>query len=89
VNEAAVDGSAAAFGTGRVHSGVVKVRHASLVDEFFKAAKSASGPVTIAVVNAGVFPNCPLIKMPVEGWDRAMETSSRERSSPVRRPHEA
>ena len=45
---------------------------------FFAAAEQAlGGPVTIAVANAGIVPNCPVLDMSVEEWDRAIETNLR------------
>ena len=44
---------------------------------FFAAAERALGPVTIAVANAGIYPNCPVLDMTVEEWDRVMETNMR------------
>ena len=44
---------------------------------FFAAAERALGPVTIAVANAGIVPNCPVLDMSVEEWDRVMETNLR------------
>ena len=40
-------------------------------------AERALGPVTIAVANAGIYPNCPVVDMTVEEWDRVMETNMR------------
>jgi 3-oxoacyl-[acyl-carrier protein] reductase len=31
----------------------------------------------VAVANAGVYPNCPVLEMTVEEWDRVMETNVR------------
>jgi NAD(P)-dependent dehydrogenase (short-subunit alcohol dehydrogenase family) len=31
----------------------------------------------IAVANAGIVPNCPVLDMSVEEWDRVMETNMR------------
>ncbi len=44
---------------------------------FFAAAERELGPVSLPVANAGVFPNCPVRDMPVEEWDRAVETNLR------------
>jgi NAD(P)-dependent dehydrogenase (short-subunit alcohol dehydrogenase family) len=33
--------------------------------------------VTIAVANAGIYPNCPVLEMTPEEWDRVIETNMR------------
>lgn len=76
MNLEAVEG-AAAPGHGRAYAGGVDVRDERSVNDFFAAAEGALGPVTIAVANAGVFPNCPVLEMPVGEWDRVMETNLR------------
>jgi NAD(P)-dependent dehydrogenase (short-subunit alcohol dehydrogenase family) len=53
------------------------VRHAGSVANLFRAAETALGPVTIAIANAGIYPNCPVVEMSVEEWDRVMETNVR------------
>jgi NAD(P)-dependent dehydrogenase (short-subunit alcohol dehydrogenase family) len=55
----------------------VDVREARSVDEFLSAAERALGPVTVAVANAGIYPNCPVLEMTVEEWDRVMDTNLR------------
>lgn len=77
MNTDTVQRAAAGLGDGHVFSGVVDVREESSVQAFFAAVERALGPVTIAVANAGVFPNCPVIDMPVAEWDRVMETNLR------------
>ena len=42
-----------------------------------QAAERAIGPITVAVANAGVYPNSPVLDMTVEEWDRVMETNLR------------
>src|SRR5262247_2078648 len=61
----------------RVFTGAVDVRNARSVDDFVAAAERALGPVTVAVANAGIYPNCPVLEMTVEEWDRVMETNLR------------
>jgi NAD(P)-dependent dehydrogenase (short-subunit alcohol dehydrogenase family) len=46
---------------------------------FFAAAERALGPVTVAVANAGIYPNCPVVDMAVEEWDGVIETNMRGR----------
>jgi NAD(P)-dependent dehydrogenase (short-subunit alcohol dehydrogenase family) len=77
VNNEAVERAAAAFGHGRAYAGGVDVRDETSVQAFFAAAVRALGPATIAVANAGVFPNCPVLDMPLVEWDRVMETNLR------------
>jgi NAD(P)-dependent dehydrogenase (short-subunit alcohol dehydrogenase family) len=69
--------AASALGGTRVFSSVLDVRDASSVEAFFAAAERALGPATVAVANAGVFPNSPVLDMPVEEWDRVMDTNLR------------
>ena len=73
----AVERAAAGLGGERIFAGVVDVRDEKSVQAFFAAAERALGPVTIAVANAGIYPNCPVLDMTVEEWDRVMETNLR------------
>ena len=68
--------TAAALGAG-AFAQVVDVRDAGGVARFVEAAEKALGPVTIAVANAGIYPNSPVLEMSVEEWDRVMETNVR------------
>ena len=54
------------------YAGAVDVRDETSVRDFFAAAERTLGAVTIAVANAGVFPNCPVLDMPIAEWDRVM-----------------
>jgi NAD(P)-dependent dehydrogenase (short-subunit alcohol dehydrogenase family) len=74
---ARVERAAAGLGGARVFGGVVEVRDAASVQAFFAAADQAVGPVTVAVANAGIFPNCPVLDLSVAEWDRVMETNLR------------
>src|SRR5215831_11081780 len=47
------------------------------VADFVQAAEREIGPLTVAVANAGVYPNSPVLDMTVEEWDRVMETNLR------------
>jgi 3-oxoacyl-[acyl-carrier protein] reductase len=76
VREPALRRTAAALGEG-VFAGVVDVRDPGAVAGFVAAAEQALGPITVAVANAGVYPNTPVLDMPVEEWDRVMETDAR------------
>jgi 3-oxoacyl-[acyl-carrier protein] reductase len=73
----AVERAAAGLGGERTFAGVVDVRDEKSVQAFFATAERALGPVTIAVANAGIVPNCPVVDMEVEEWDRVMETNLR------------
>src|SRR5713101_6800415 len=61
----------------RVFTHAVDVRDASSVEKFVAASERALGPVTIAVANAGIYPNCPVLEMTQEEWDRVIETNLR------------
>jgi NAD(P)-dependent dehydrogenase (short-subunit alcohol dehydrogenase family) len=73
----AVERGAAGLDGEQIFADVVDVRDEKSVHAFFAAAERALGPVTIAVANAGIVPNCPVVDMPVEEWDRVMETNLR------------
>jgi 3-oxoacyl-[acyl-carrier protein] reductase len=73
----AVERAAAGLGGERIFAGVVDVRAEKSVRAFFAAAERALGPVTIVVANAGIYPNCPVLDMTVEEWDRVMATNVR------------
>jgi NAD(P)-dependent dehydrogenase (short-subunit alcohol dehydrogenase family) len=73
----AVERAAAGLGGERTFAGVVDVRDETSVQAFFAAAERALGPVTIAVANAGIYPNCAVLDMSVEEWDRVIETNLR------------
>ncbi len=75
MNTKAAEHAAAALG--HAYAGPVDVRDETSVKTFFAAAEKALGPVRIAVANAGVFPNCPVLEMPVAEWDRVIETNLR------------
>jgi NAD(P)-dependent dehydrogenase (short-subunit alcohol dehydrogenase family) len=77
-NEAAVHKAAARLGEpARVFAHPVDVRDGGSVEKFFAVAETALGPVSIAVANAGIYPNCPVLEMTIEEWDRVMETNMR------------
>jgi NAD(P)-dependent dehydrogenase (short-subunit alcohol dehydrogenase family) len=76
VNDSGLAKAASKLGP-RVFTHTVDVRSASSVQTFVAAAEAALGPVDIAVANAGIYPNCPVVEMTVEEWDRVMETNVR------------
>ena len=61
----------------RVFTHAVDVRDAKSVADFVQAAERAIGPLTVAVANAGVYPNSPVLDMTIDEWDRVMETNLR------------
>jgi 3-oxoacyl-[acyl-carrier protein] reductase len=61
----------------RVFSKTVDVRDGKSVADFVQAAERELGPPTVAIANAGVYPNSPVLDMAVEEWDRVIETNMR------------
>jgi NAD(P)-dependent dehydrogenase (short-subunit alcohol dehydrogenase family) len=61
----------------RVFARELDVRDAASVGGFVADAEAALGPVTVAVANAGIYPNTPVLEMTQEEWDRVMETNVR------------
>jgi NAD(P)-dependent dehydrogenase (short-subunit alcohol dehydrogenase family) len=76
LRQPALDRTAAALETG-VFAQAVDVRDAAATARFVEAAEQALGPITVAVANAGIYPNTPVLDMAVEEWDRVMETNVR------------
>jgi NAD(P)-dependent dehydrogenase (short-subunit alcohol dehydrogenase family) len=77
VRKDAVEYAAAGLGGERIFADFIDVRDVKSVQAFFAAAERALGPVTIAVANAGIYPNCLVLEMSVEEWDSVMETNMR------------
>src|SRR3989454_11626132 len=76
--ETAIARTAARLGSSsRVYTRTVDVRDARATAEFLDGAERALGPVTVAVANAGIYPNTPVLDMTPEEWDRVMETNVR------------
>ena len=61
----------------RIYTRTVDVRDARSTAEFLEGAERALGPITVAVANAGIYPNTPVLEMTTEEWDRVMETNVR------------
>ena len=61
----------------RVFTHPVDVRNAASVAKLVAAAEQALGPLDVAIANAGIYPNCPVLEMTVEEWDRVLETNMR------------
>jgi 3-oxoacyl-[acyl-carrier protein] reductase len=76
MREAALKRTVSELGDG-VFSQVVDVRDPGAVARFVDGAEKALGPVTIALANAGIYPNSPVLEMTVEEWDAVMETNVR------------
>jgi 3-oxoacyl-[acyl-carrier protein] reductase len=76
VRAAALERTASALSRD-VFAHVVAVRKAGEVTRFVTETERALGPVTVAVANAGIYPNTPVLDMSVEEWDRVMETNAR------------
>src|SRR5215510_11334316 len=68
----------------RVFARTVDVRDGKSVADFVQAAEREIGPLTVAVANAGVYPNSPVLDMTVEEWNRVLETTCAVSSSPAR-----
>src|SRR5262244_1062870 len=61
----------------RVFAKTVDVRDDKSVADFVQAAEREIGPLTVAVANASVYPNNPILHMTVEEWDRVLKTNLR------------
>ena len=77
LDEPAVRRAAARLGGSRVFAQAVDVRDAASVERLVAATESALGAVDVAVANAGIYPNCPVLEMTVDEWDRVIETNMR------------
>lgn len=64
-------------GGNRVFAMQVDVRNPEEVQAFTDKAEFALGPVTIAIANAGIYPNSLVLDMDVAEWDAVMETNVR------------
>jgi 3-oxoacyl-[acyl-carrier protein] reductase len=78
VRPSAVERAAARLGDPvRIFAGVVDVRDAGSVAAFVGEAERTLGAVTVAVANAGIYPNTQVLDMSLEEWDRVMDTNLR------------
>lgn len=77
VREPALMQAASRLGRDGVFVDTVDVRDERSVERFVAAVERALGPVTVAVANAGIYPNAPVLDMDVADWDRVMETNVR------------
>jgi 3-oxoacyl-[acyl-carrier protein] reductase len=77
VREQPLKRAASELGGDGIFHPVVDVRDETSVDAFVDSAERALGRATVAVANAGIYPNTPVLDMAVEEWDRVMETNVR------------
>lgn len=78
IRQEAVDRAASHLADdGRVFAAQVDVRDRASVERFVAGAEGQLGPLTVAVANAGIYPNTPVLEMEQEEWDRVMETNVR------------
>ena len=75
VREPALTEAAGRLGQDGLFVRPLDVRGENSIDGFVEAAERALGPITIAVANAGIYPNTPVLDMDVTEWDRVMETN--------------
>ena len=61
----------------RVFAMKVDVRSADEVHDFTTVAEERLGPLTVAIANAGIYPNSLVLDMDVDEWDRVMDTNLR------------
>jgi NAD(P)-dependent dehydrogenase (short-subunit alcohol dehydrogenase family) len=62
---------------GRVFAQAMDVGDARSTAVFVEAAEKALGPINVAVANAGIYPNTPVLDMDVDEWDQVMTTNAR------------
>jgi NAD(P)-dependent dehydrogenase (short-subunit alcohol dehydrogenase family) len=77
LRERALGEAAARLGRDGTFASTLDVRDEGSVEGFVAGAERALGPITIAVANAGIYPNMPVLDMAVAEWDRVMETNAR------------
>jgi len=53
------------------------VRDAAQVAAMFDALQGPIGRLDVVVSNAGIYPDCPIIEMDEELWDRVMDTNAK------------
>ena len=53
------------------------VRDAGQVAAMFDALQGPTGRLDIVVSNAGIYPDCPVVEMDEELWDRVMDTNAK------------
>ncbi|HET7340772.1 MAG TPA: SDR family NAD(P)-dependent oxidoreductase [Methylomirabilota bacterium] len=61
----------------RVFAQAMDVCDPRSVAGFVEATEKALGPVSVAVANAGIYPNTPVLDMDVDEWDQVMATNAR------------
>ncbi len=53
------------------------VREAAQVAAMFDALQGPTGRLDVVVSNAGIYPDCPVVEMDEELWDRVMDTNAK------------
>ena len=66
----------AAFGE-RALAHRADVRDAAQVAAMFDALQSRTGRLDVVVSNAGIYPDCPVVDMEEELWDRVLDTNAK------------
>ena len=61
----------------RVLGKLADVRDAALVGSMFDALQERAGRLDIVVSNAGIYPDCPVVEMEEELWDRVLDTNAK------------
>ena len=72
-----VTGAGAGIGLGIAQAFCRAGARVALGDLRDDGLKRADGALTVAVANAGVYPNSPVLDMTTEEWDRVIETNMR------------
>ncbi len=62
---------------GRALAHLADVRDAAQVAAMFDALQGPTGRLDVVVSNAGIYPDCPIIEMEEELWDRVMDTNAK------------
>ncbi|HEX5504827.1 MAG TPA: SDR family NAD(P)-dependent oxidoreductase [Thermomicrobiales bacterium] len=74
--DSARDELRAEFGD-RVLAKLADVRDAAQVRAMFDALQGATGRLDVVVSNAGIYPDCPVVEMEEELWDRVLDTNAK------------
>jgi NAD(P)-dependent dehydrogenase (short-subunit alcohol dehydrogenase family) len=78
IRDGSVLRAAGTFSDGkRVFAHGVDVRDHRSTAAFVEAVEKTLGPITVAVANAGIYPNTPVLDMDVDEWDQVMATNAR------------
>lgn len=77
LNQASVEAAVRDHPPERVRALTADVSDKDQVDKAVSAAESALGPVDVLVNSHGIFPNCALLDVTVEEWDRVFVVNTR------------